>query len=94
MLGSAGAATALAAVTVAAAVHTSDDLLVPVIAGWWVVALIWGFVLGRGSRTNQSIERLLAGARSATSLPEQRPGTVLLNRLFSASGPACRLATR
>ena len=68
--------------TVAAAVNTSDNLLVPVIAGWWVVALLWGFVLGRGSRTNQSIERLLAGARSTTSLPEQRPGSVLVNRLW------------
>ena len=68
--------------TVAAAVNTSDNLLVPVIAGWWVLALIWGFILGRGSRTNQSIERLLAGARSTTSLPEQRAGTVLLNRLW------------
>ena len=54
----------------------------PVIAGWWVLALLWGFVLGRGSRTNTQIERLLATARAATSLPEQRPGTVLLNRLW------------
>jgi hypothetical protein len=55
---------------------------VPVIAGWWVLALAWGFVLGRGSRTNTQIERLLATAKSATSLPEQRPGTVLVNRLW------------
>ena len=66
----------------AGAANDSDNLLVPVIAGWWVVALAWGFALGRGGRTSQSIERLLAGARAATSLPEQRPGAVLLNRLW------------
>jgi hypothetical protein len=69
-------------VTVAAAANDSNDLIVPVIAGWWVLALAWGFLIGRGSRTNQSIERLLASARATTSLPEQRPGTVLLNRLW------------
>ena len=82
MLGSAGAATALAAVTVAGASNESDDLLVPVLAGWWILALGYGFVIGRGSRTNVQIERLLATARAATSLPEQRPGTVLLNRIW------------
>jgi hypothetical protein len=67
---------------VAGAANERDNLLVPVIAAWWVVALAWGFVIGRGSRTNVQIERLLATARAATSLPEQRPGTVLLNRLW------------
>ena len=82
MLASAGAATALAAVTVAGAANESDSVLVPVIAAWWVIALAGGLLYGRGMRTNVQIERLLATARSATSLPEQRPGVVLLNRLW------------
>jgi len=69
-------------VTVAGAANESDNVLVPLIAAWWILALGWGLVVGRGSRTNLQIARLLAGARATTSLPEQRPGTVLLNRLW------------
>ena len=38
--------------------------------------------IGRGSNATAAISRLLAQARSATSLPEQRPALVLLNRLW------------
>ena len=38
VLASAGAATVLAALTVAGAAGNSDDLLVPFSAGWWVAA--------------------------------------------------------
>lgn len=82
MLVSAGAATALGAVTVAGAASDSDDLLVPVVAGWWLVAALLGLWIGRGFDTNPPIARLLAGARTATSLPEPRPGFVLVNRLW------------
>jgi hypothetical protein len=41
-----------------------------------------GLWLGRGTNTNRDIARLLAQARSATSLPEHAPGWVLLNRLW------------
>jgi hypothetical protein len=50
--------------------------------GWWIVAVLIGSVLGRGPDTTAPIARLLAAARTATSLPEQRPGTLLLNRLW------------
>ena len=43
---SAGAATALAAVTLAAAATHGDSLVVPVVAGWWVIAGIIGIWLG------------------------------------------------
>ena len=82
MLASAGAATVLGAVMVAGAANNGDSLLVPVIAGWWLVAAALGLWLGRGERANRDIARVLAQARAATSLPEQRPGRVLLNRLW------------
>ena len=79
---SGGAATALAVVTVLAASEDADTVLVLVIAGWWVVAAIVGAVLGRRAHTNPPITRLLAGARSTTTLPEQQPSRLLLNRLW------------
>jgi hypothetical protein len=63
-------------------VNSDDQLLVPAIAAWWVIAAGLGFWLGRGGRVNRDIERLLAQARAATSLPEQRSGRVMLNRLW------------
>jgi len=82
VLASAGAATALGAVTVAAATNAENSTLVPVLAGWWLVAAGLGMWWGRGTRANRDIARVLADARAATSLPEQRPGLILLNRLW------------
>jgi hypothetical protein len=79
---SAGAATALAAVTVAGATNRADDLLVPVIAAWWVIAAVYGLWLGRKHETSPPIAKLLAQARAATVLPEIRPGLILVNRLW------------
>jgi hypothetical protein len=53
-----------------------------VLAGWWAVAILLGLWLGRGNRPSAGLSRLLAEARSATSLPEQRPALILLNRLW------------
>ena len=41
-----------------------------------------GMWLGRRAETNSPIARLLAAARSTNSLPEQRPGSLLLNRMW------------
>jgi 4-amino-4-deoxy-L-arabinose transferase-like glycosyltransferase len=79
---SAGAATALAAVTVLAVAQSSDTLLGPVAVGWWVLATLIGLRLGRRAETNPPIARLLAGAKSTTTLPEHHPGATLLNRLW------------
>jgi hypothetical protein len=79
---SAGAATALGAVTVAGAANRSESLLVPVIAAWWILAVLYGLFLGRKHETSPPIARLLAQAKSATTLPEHRPGLILLNRLW------------
>jgi hypothetical protein len=79
----AGSATALAAVTVlSAGANPSGDVLVLVIAGWWLAAAMIGAWLGRQAQTNSPIARLLASAKSTASLPEQRPGALLLNRMW------------
>jgi hypothetical protein len=78
----AGAATVLAAVTVVAASRDANDTLVLVVAGWWIVAGMIGTWLGRRAETNSPIARLLASAKSTTSLPEQRPSSLLLNRMW------------
>jgi hypothetical protein len=79
---SAAAASALAAVTVAAAAGTSDDLLVPVSAGWWVIAGVTGAWMGRRAGTTSQIASLLASARTQASLPEVNPTRTVLNRLW------------
>lgn len=81
---SAGAATALAAVAVlASATGTgSGSLEVGVDVGWWVLATAIGMALGRRSQTTPPIARLLSGARASTTLPDLRPGAVLINRLW------------
>ena len=79
---SGAAATALAAVTVAGASGNGDSLVVPVAAGWWVLAGLVGWWLGRGPRASAPIASLLASARMQPSLPEVNASRVLLNRLW------------
>jgi hypothetical protein len=87
---SAGAATALAAVTIAGAAGNDDPLVVVVGAVWWVAAAVIGVWLGRRNETSAPIAALLANARPQTSLPQPGPGRTLLNRLwpllFSTAG--------
>ncbi len=84
---SAGAATALAAVTMLAIADSQtsaahQELLAGIVAGWWILAALIGLRLGRHAETTPPIARLLAGARASTALPEYRPGAILLNRLW------------
>jgi hypothetical protein len=79
---SAASASALAAVTVAAAAGTGDSLIVPLGAGWWVIAALIGIWNGRRADTSPPIAALLASARMQPSLPELSPGRTLLNRLW------------
>jgi hypothetical protein len=79
---SAGAATALAAITVIGISQEPDGVLIAVSVGWWVLAALLGLVLGRRAETSPPIARLLAGARAQTTLPELNPGRTLLNRLW------------
>ena len=79
---SAGAATALAIVTVLGATAESDDTVVFILAGWWFVAALIGAFLGRRAQVSPAIGRLLADAKAATMMPEHRPGAVTVNRLW------------
>ena len=79
---SAAAATALASVTVAGASGASDALLVPVAAGWWVLAALIGVWIGRRAEASPQIASLLANARMQATLPELNPGLAVLNRLW------------
>ena len=79
---SAAAATVLAAVSLAGANGTSDDLVVPLGAAWWVIAAVIGIVVGRRGETSGPIASLLANARMQSTLPEQHPGRTVLNRLW------------
>jgi hypothetical protein len=79
---SAGAATALAAVTIAGAAGNDDPWVVVFGAAWWLIAALIGIWMGRRAETSSPIAALLANARMQTSLPEIGPGRTLLNRLW------------
>ena len=79
---SAGAATALAVVSVAAAGSQKTTQLALIGAGWWLAAGAYGAYLGRRSQASPAIGRLLAGARTTPVLPELQPGRIVLNRLW------------
>jgi hypothetical protein len=65
----AGAATALAAVTVIAVSGSEDTLTIYVAAVWWTVALVGGLTLGSSARAAEAMRPALADARMATALP-------------------------
>ena len=79
---SAGAATLLAALTVISLTRDLEPTAVYVAAGWWLVAAAIGVRLGRRAEATPPIARLLATARTQTSLPELRPGMTIANRLW------------
>jgi hypothetical protein len=76
------AATVLAAITLAGAASSSDQRLVPISAGWWIVAGLIGLWFGRRTETSSPIASLLASARMQSSLPEVDPSRTVLNRLW------------
>lgn len=80
---SAAAASLLALLFVAGSGNTgAAAALVLGIVGWWVLAAAAGLFLGRRAATSPPIARLLADAKSATMMPEHRPGLTILNRLW------------
>jgi hypothetical protein len=79
---SAAAATALATITVLGAGSKPGQSLLPIAVGWWVLAALIGLRLGRNAQTSPPIARLLARAKSSTTLPEHHPSAVLINRLW------------
>jgi hypothetical protein len=79
---SAGTATLLAAVTVIGLSREPDRTLLLFSAFWWAGAVLVGVWLGRRAETSPPIARLLTTARTQTTLPELRPGTTIVNRLW------------
>jgi hypothetical protein len=81
---SAGSATVLAAFTVLRVARADDEpaALIEVAIGWWLLAALIGAWLGRRNAATPPITRLLADARMQMSLPELRPASTLLNRLW------------
>jgi len=78
----AGVATALGTVSVVIANRDADSLALAVAGGWWLIAAAIGVYLGREGRTGSAIGRVLAGARTATSLPPESPGWIAFLRLW------------
>ena len=79
---SAGSATALALVTMLALSRDFDPVVTYISAGWWLIATYLGLQLGSGADVSPPIARVMADARHQTMLPELRPSTTLLNRLW------------
>ena len=78
----AGVATALGAVTVIVANQDSDYTTLIIAGGWWTIAAVAGIVLGRSRRAGEAMARVLAAARTATSLPSESPGRIAFQRLW------------
>ena len=77
-----GEATALGGVTVLSAAAKDDHLTLLVAAGWWSLAVVIGLYLGRRSNAAEGVREVLTGARTATSLPEETPARIALERLW------------
>jgi hypothetical protein len=75
-------ATALGAITAIAAGRDEDATTVAVAAAWWLISLVLGLYLGRPSRAADGVRDALAGARTATSLPDETPARIALGRLW------------
>ena len=76
------AATALAIVAIAGA-HNDDNIPLVILAvGWWMIAAAGGLWVGRHPELSDGFRRVLADARTSPTLPELRPGAIIVNRLW------------
>ena len=87
VLACAGAASVLAALTVRAVALEGDTALLTFAVSWWTLAAVIGVWLGRERATLPGIARLLAGARSTSTLPDhEQPMRIAANRLWPLFG--------
>ena len=77
-----GAATALAVVAIAGANADDNVTLLYIAVGWWIVAAAGGLWMGRRPEASEGFRTILADARTSPTLPEQRPGAIIVNRLW------------
>jgi hypothetical protein len=75
-------ATALGAIAALAAGRDDDATTLIVAAAWWAVAFVLGIYLGRPSRAADGVRDVLARARTATALPDEPPGRIVVGRLW------------
>lgn len=75
-------ASALGAVTILSAAGKDDTLTLLVAAGWWPIAVAIGLYLGRRSRAADGVRDVLGAARTATSLPDETPARIAIERLW------------
>src|SRR4051812_32559703 len=78
----AAVATALGAIGVVVANRDLDTTALIVGFAWWTVAAGAGLVLGTTARAVDDMAAPLASARTATSLPSQSTGRIMLQRLW------------
>jgi len=74
--------TALGAVTILSAGANDDTMTLLVAAGWWPIAVVIGLYFGRRSRAADGVRDVLGAARTTTSLPNESPGRIALERLW------------
>jgi hypothetical protein len=79
----AGSATALAVVALFGATAKEDPTTVYIAAGWWILAAFGGLWIGRRPQATDGIARMMADAKTQAALPEQRPGWIVVNRLWA-----------
>lgn len=77
-----GVATALGAVSVVVANQDTNEFALAFAAVWWVAGGAIGVWLGRPERATEAMARVLAGARTATSLPPESAGRIAFMRLW------------
>jgi hypothetical protein len=77
-----GVATALAGVAIIAANHDANQTALVVAAAWWAASGAIGLYFGGSARTADTMRRVLAGARTTTSLPAETPQRIALQRLW------------
>jgi hypothetical protein len=75
-------ATALGAVTIISAAGMDDTLTLLVATGWWPISVAIGLYLGRRSRAADGVRDVLGAARTATSLPDETPARIAIERLW------------
>ena len=79
-------ASMLALVAVVKGNLDGDQWLVLGAMGWWLLAGAIGAFLGRRLEPTSAVATALREARTTTTLPEMKPGRVLLNRLWPLLG--------
>jgi hypothetical protein len=78
----ASAASVLGLLTVVAANQDAAYSVVYLSATWWLIAAIAGGLFGSTNRAAGAMSRVLAGARTSTSLPTESAGRLAFQRLW------------